>query len=65
MTTQIKSDAISRSLCKLGDECKTHKSIAYIVVTSILSMRCYDDVFLKYKNSYIHVKRKKIRMKII
>jgi hypothetical protein len=33
--------------------------------TSILPVRCYGDIFQKYKNSYFHVKNKEIKIKII
>jgi hypothetical protein len=33
------------------------------ILTSILSVCCYGDIFQKYKNSYLHVKNKEIKIK--
>jgi hypothetical protein len=35
------------------------------LIISILFVRCYSDIFQKYKNSYFHVKNKEIKITII
>jgi hypothetical protein len=63
------TDSIFSSLDRLGPSrldragpwTRPARTVCKTLDTSILSVRCYNDIFHKYKNSYFQVKNKEIK----